>query len=240
MDFCYVWLRRLAGNGAEGFDRPSTRSPQELTGNVTQDRGLEHFTEGLSTVYSRMARALKPGAPLAFTYHHNKLDAYCAVGVAILDAGLVCSASLPCPAEMGGSIHIHGTSSSIIDTVFVCRNSGTTPESWLFDTPERLVEIVGEDLAQLASTGRTPTYGDTRCIVLGHLTRMAVWVLRDGWEGFRPTAAKIAAVRERMTGYGDPDRLARPAPPAEPHADLPLFSCRTTGTGDEAHGAVSF
>ena len=240
MDFCYVWLRRLAGNEAEGFDRPSTRSAQELTGNVTQNRGLEHFTEGLSTVYSRMARALKPGAPLGFTYHHNKLDAYCAVGVAILDAGLVCSASLPCPAEMGGSIHIHGTSSSIIDTVFVCRNSGTTPESWLFDTPERLVEIVGEDLVHLASTGRTPTYGDTRCIVLGHLTRMAVWVLRDGWEGSRPTAEKIAIVRERITGYGDPDRLARQVPPAEPHADLPLFSCRTTGTGDDVHGAVSF
>ena len=48
MDFCYVWLRRLAGSDAEGFDRPSTRSPQELTGNVTQERGLEHFTEGLS------------------------------------------------------------------------------------------------------------------------------------------------------------------------------------------------
>ncbi len=240
MDFCYVWLRRLVGNEAEGFDRPTTRSPQELTGNVTQDRGLEHFTEGLATVYSRMARALKPGAPLAFTYHHNKLDAYCAVGVAILDAGLVCSASLPCPAEMGGSIHIHGTSSSIIDTVFVCRNSGTTPESSLFDTPERLVEIVGEDLTQLASTGRTPTYGDTRCIVLGHLTRMAVWVLRDGWEGSRPTAGKIAAVRERMTGYGDPGRLALGISPAEPHADLPLFSRRTTGTGDEVHGAVSF
>ena len=240
MDFCYVWLRRLVGNEPEGFDRPSTRSPQELTGNVTQDRGLEHFTEGLSTVYSRMARALKPGAPLAFTYHHNKLDAYCAVGVAVLDAGLVCSASLPCPAEMGGSIHIHGTSSSIIDTVFVCRKSGTTPKNWLFDSPERLIEIVGEDLAHLASTGRAPTYGDTRCIVLGHLTRMAIWVLRNGWEGSRPTSEKIAAVRERIAGYGDPDRLARRAPPAEAHVDLPLFSRRNTGTGDEVHGAVSF
>ena len=27
MDFCYVWLRRLVGNKAEGFNRPSTRSP---------------------------------------------------------------------------------------------------------------------------------------------------------------------------------------------------------------------
>ena len=71
-----------------------------------------------------MARALKPGAPLVFTYHHNKLEAYYAIGVAILDAGLACTAALPCPAEMGGSIQIHGTASSIIDTVFVCPHIG--------------------------------------------------------------------------------------------------------------------
>ena len=120
MDFCYAWLRRLVGSEAEGFDRPSTRSADELTGNATQARGLVHFTEGLSAVYCSVARALKPDAPLAFTFHHNKIEAYYAVGVAILDADSL-HATLPCPAEMGGSIHIHGTGSSIIDTVFVCR-----------------------------------------------------------------------------------------------------------------------
>ena len=74
MDFCYVWLRRLAGNKSEGFWRPSTRTEEELTGNVTKSRGLAHFTEGLSRVYRHMAKALKPGAPLAFTYHHNKFE----------------------------------------------------------------------------------------------------------------------------------------------------------------------
>ena len=108
MDFCYVWLRRLVGNEADGFERALTRSLDELNGNVTRNHGLDHFTEGLSAAYSRMAQALKPGAPLAFTYHHNKLETYHAVGVAILDADLVVSATLPCPAEMGGSIHIHG------------------------------------------------------------------------------------------------------------------------------------
>ena len=136
MDFCYVWLRRLVGHEADGFERRTTRSPQELTGNATQARGLDHFSEGLSAVYTRMSRALKTGSPLAFTFHHNKLEAYSAVGIAILDAGLVCSASLPCPAEMGGSIHIHGTASSIIDTVFVCRSTGTVPSRWLARTPE--------------------------------------------------------------------------------------------------------
>ncbi len=191
MDFCYVWLRRLVGEAAEGFDRLSTRAAEELTGNVTQSRGLNHFTEGLAKVYSCMAKALKPGAPLAFTYHHNKLEAYYAVGVAILDAGLTCSASLPCPAEMGGSIHIHGTSSSIIDTVFVCRDQGETPRQWLFENSNQLVDIVAHDLDQLSETGREPTLGDTRCVLFGHLTRMAIWNLRKSWDCSLSTDQKL-------------------------------------------------
>ena len=106
MDFCFAWLRRLIGSEAEGFDRESTRALDELTVNRHGGRDLAHFTEGMAQVFTAMARALKPGAPLAFTYHHNKLEAYHSIGVAILDAGLTCSATLPCPAEMGGSIHI--------------------------------------------------------------------------------------------------------------------------------------
>ncbi len=124
MDFCYVWLRRLVGSDDAAFVNHTTRSANELTGNVTMGRDLAHFTAGLSAVFCRMSAALKPGSPLAFTYHHNRIDAYYPVGVAILDTGLTCSASLPCPAEMGGSIHIHNTDSSIIDTVFVCRSTG--------------------------------------------------------------------------------------------------------------------
>ena len=207
MDFCYVWLRRLAGHRAEGFERRSTRSPQELTGNTTQARGLDHFTAGLSAVYSRMARALKTGSPLAFTFHHNKLEPYSAVGIAILDAGLVCSASLPCPAEMGGSIHIHGTASSIIDTVFVCRSTGTVPGRWLASTPEGIAAIVAEDVALLKAAGRTPTRGDTRCIVFGHLTRLAVWNLRLGWDATLPTVRKIAAFEDSVARLGAPDSI---------------------------------
>lgn len=207
MDFCYVWLRRLVGTEAEGFDLPSTRHTDELTGNVTKDRGLDHFTEGLARVYTQMAHALKPGAPLAFTYHHNKLDAYFAVGVAILDAGLTCSASLPCPAEMGGSIHIHGTSSSIVDTVFVCRDRGKAPRQWLFDSAEELAAIVARDLAHLTEAGRKPTQGDTRCIVFGHLTRMAVWNLRQNWEQDRPTDEKLELFAEAVVNLADPDQL---------------------------------
>lgn len=207
MDFCYVWLRRLVGSEPEGFDRGSTRNAEELTGNVTQLRGLDHFTEGLARVYSLMAEALKPGAPLAFTYHHNKVEAYFAVGVAILDAGLTCSASLPCPAEMRGSIHIHGTASSIVDTVFVCRDRGHAPRQWLFRSAEQLEAIVARDLAQLTESGWTPTQGDTRCIVFGHLTRMAVWNLRERWDRNVPTKEKLARFEGTITKLADPEHL---------------------------------
>ena len=225
MDFCYVWLRRLVGDGAEGFWRPSTRTEEELTGNATRSRDLAHFTRGLSRIYRHTAAALKPGAPFVFTYHHNRLDAYHAVGVAVLDAALTCSGSFPCPAEMGGSIHIHGTASSIVDTVFVCRASGHVPRRWLFASADELEPIVAEDLAQLAAAGRRATAGDTRCIVFGHLTRMAVWNLREGWDAALPTAGKLGLFAEALRRLPDPgellDRLAG-APPASAPAGPPL------------------
>ena len=207
MDFCYVWLRRLAGDKSEGFWRPSTRTEEELTGNVTKSRGLAHFTNGLSRVYLHMAKALKPGAPLAFTYHHNKLDAYYAIGVAILDAGLTCSASFPCPAEMGGSIHIHGTASSIVDTVFVCRDTGHTPCEWLFASGDELAPIVASDLAQLTEAGRKPTTGDTRCIIFGHLTRMAIWNLRKGWDAEQPVDEKLGRFADAVCDLADHEEV---------------------------------
>ena len=230
MDFCYVWLRRLVGNESEGFWRPSTRTDEELTGNITRSRGLPHFTEGLARVYRHMAEALKPGAPLAFTYHHNKLEAYYAVGVAILDAGLTCSASLPCPAEMGGSIHIHGTASSIVDTVFVCRDTGQTPREWLFDSADQLAIIVARDLSQLAESGRKPTTGDTRCIIFGHLTRMAIWNLRKTWDDSLLTDEKIERFAKAARTLADPEALLdglRPDTQVCAPAG-PLFSAATT------------
>ena len=240
MDFCYAWLRRLLGSEVEGLERESTRSAQELTGNLTQDRDLSHFAEGLSAVYTGMARALKPGAPLAFTYHHNRIDAYFAVGVAILDAGLVCSASLPCPAEMSGSIHIHGTASSIVDTVLVCRTTGKTRRRWLFDDARGLARIVADDLVQFTRAGRVPTQGDTRCITFGHLTRMAIWRLRQTWKREWPMPEKLAAFAETVAALGAVDEvLGLLAEKRVAEAAPPIYAQSASSRG-EPFDAVSF
>ena len=202
MDFCYVWLRKLAKGDHPEFVSPTTRNAGELTGNINMGRDLAHFTEGISKTLSRAVVRLKPGSPLAFTYHHNKLDAYVPLAVAILDSGLVCSASLPCPAEMGASIHINGTGSSVIDTVFVSRSTGRIPRRWIVDTPEGIANLIRDEIESLACGGLNATQGDIRCIAHGHLTRLAIWNLRQGWDATAPVLTRMNAVREWFSAFG--------------------------------------
>jgi len=207
MDFCYVWLRRLIDGHGGCFQATSTRSAEELTGNLTMDRGLDHFTQGISDVFCRMAKALKPGAPLVFTYHHNTLDAYRPICVGILDAGLTCSASLPCPAEMGASIHISGTGSSILDTVFVCRSTGRVPRRWIAATADEVADLVQADVSDLKEGGVKVTKGDLRCIIFGHLIRLAVWELRQAWQKNGPVEEKLARVEAHIQKGGGPSAV---------------------------------
>ena len=202
MDFCYVWLRRLVGNSSPAFAGLSTRNSEELTGNENMGRDIGHFTEGLSKTFQRMAKALKPGHPLVFTYHHNDIKAYIPIAVAMMDSGLTCSASLPCPAEMSASIHISGTGSSIIDTIFVCRSTGTVPRHWLSETPAGVAGLIRSDLVKLKLGNVKPSQGDIRCIAYGHLIRLAVWSLRKGWNKERKIADRIASVDQWIKQFG--------------------------------------
>jgi putative DNA methylase len=149
-----------------------------------------------------MAKALKPGSPLTFTYHHNDIKAYYPIAVAILDAGLTCSASLPCPAEMGASIHIKGTGSSIIDTVFVCRSTGSVPRRWIPESPIGVADLVANDLEKLAAGDLKTTLGDIKCIAYGHLIRLAIWHLRIGWDEHQQIEKRINKVGSWLKQFG--------------------------------------
>jgi len=207
MDFCYVWLRRLVGANVDAFKLKSTRNANELTGNITMDRGLSHFTEGMSDVFSRMTTALKSGSPFVFTYHHNRIDAYYPIAVAMLDAGLTCTASLPCPAEMGGSIHISGTSSSVVDTIFVCRTTGSVRTHYLVDNAQAIAALVKSDLAALRESDYLPTRGDTRCVIFGHLIRLAVWKLRGSWDRAQSSEDKLRAIKKQVNSLGGAEAI---------------------------------
>lgn len=196
MDFCHVWLRRLVGSDLPAFHEKGAHRDGDLTGNETLDRGLEHFAAGLSEVFCRMAGALKPGRPLVFTYHHNELEAYRPVVAALLDAGLSCTRVLPCPAEMGGSIHIHKTESSIVDSVFVCRQMEDAQSPADASILPELLERISTDLEDLRQGSLEPSMGDTRCITYGHLARLAIARLQSYWDPDASCEEKLERVQE--------------------------------------------
>jgi len=132
-------------------------------------------------------------------------DAYQAVAMAILDAGLISTASLPCPAEMAASIHIQGTSSSIVDTVFVCRERGTMRCAWRFENADDLAQLMTREMDELCAAGMKPTVGDTRCIAFGHITRMVIWVLRKDWDPSWPTVRKLTTIQSAMDAIATVD-----------------------------------
>lgn len=193
MDFCYVWLRiGLLGDRQE-FTSPLTRNAQELTGNVTLGRGLEHFTDGLSAVFTNFAAALKPHAPFVFTYHHNDPSAYRPLIVSILDAGLDCTATLPAAAEMSASLHIARTGSSILDSVFVCREVAIS-------TPKKpLDQVLMNDALAMKDGGVKVTLGDLRCLAAGHVARMAINQLRADWDRSLPVSERLTRASECVT-----------------------------------------
>ena len=182
MDFCYVWLKQLVNDIDPAFIKQSTRNVEELTINANMGRGIDHFTEGLSAIFQHMAKALKPGSPLAFTYHHNTIEAYLPIATAILDSiHLICSASLPCPGENGGINSYQSTKSSIIDTLFICRSDGSIPEEAITRSPEVIAEFVKDDISKLESSKIKVTIGDKRCMIYGHLIRLAIRFLSKSW-----------------------------------------------------------
>jgi adenine-specific DNA methylase len=214
MDFCYVWLRQALEEEFAEFRPETTRTSEDLTGNKTLKRGLEHFAEGLSEVFRRYARALKEGAPFVFTYHHNKVGAYAPLVVAMLDADLRCAAVLPAPGEMEASLHINCTGSSILDSVFVCRRE-THGDGTVCLGEGDVEELLVENLRRVAAGGVRVSDGDARCLFSGHVARACVELLSGDWDPERPLPDRLRAVTEQLEALADrhgaaevPERVA--------------------------------
>jgi hypothetical protein len=186
MDFCYVWLKKILGNKLPQFSKDSTRNENELTGNNDMLRGIGHFAMGLSRVFSNVSHGLKKNAPFVFTYHHNDINAYFPIAVAILDSGLSCTKVFPCPAEMGASIHIKGTASSIVDSIFVCRKSVMPAED-----KSVIFSDLHDDIIALSTVPYMPTKGDIRCMAHGHIIKHCINANFETWKIDVPINEKI-------------------------------------------------
>ena len=210
MDFCFVWLRLALADEFPQFRQLTTRAPDELTGNATLGRGIPHFTAGLSAVFRHYADAMKPGAPFVFTFHHNDPAAYVPLVVAILDAGMACTVTYPVAAEMSASLHIAGTNSSVLDSVFVCRRAAEV--SGDYDIERSLVK----DAAAMQKAGIRVSEGDIACLMAGHIARVAINSLLGTWDYALPLGERLAAATRTIANISGsasaeslPSRIAR-------------------------------
>ena len=209
LDYLWAWLRRLIPDEPELAAFEHTRSDAEATGNKTAGRELEHYAEALSGVYCAAARALKPGQPFIFTFHDNDPDAYGAIVVALLDSGLVPMRTIGCPSEMRGSIHINGSGSSRVDTVFVLRKPPA-----VLPAPRAIADLVTEQISHLQRAGLHVSDGDTRCLTYGVLAEAATRNLRDNWDAELPVRDRVertCSELRQLAAQHDAHRAAEPA-----------------------------
>ena len=54
-----------------------------------------------------------------------------------------------------------------------------------------------------------PTQGDTRCIVFGHLIRLAAWNLRSAWNSKSSVADRMAKVQNWARDFGGADTVIK-------------------------------
>ncbi len=198
IEFCYVWLRRVLSDEHPEFRRETTRTADELTGNGTAGRGLAGFTDGLAAVFSAFANALNPSAPFVFTFHHNDPQAYEPLVVAVLDAGLTCTAVLPAAAEMAAALHIAGTSSSELDAVFVCRRERRSPVAEDAGDAD-VLDMLRSDMDAMSDAGLRSRRGDARCLLAGHIAADAIKRLATGWVQSHPLEQHMEAASAQLS-----------------------------------------
>jgi hypothetical protein len=68
--------------------------------------------------------------------------------------------------------------------------------------PSHIARLVEADLANLRRGDLKPTRGDIRCIAYGHLVRMAMWTLKNGWNPSLSAQEKLDSVADAVAGLG--------------------------------------
>src|SRR5262249_14602432 len=107
------------------------------------------------------------------------------------------------------SIHISGTGSSVVDTIFVCRAPGTCPIGKASPKPAAVAALVQQDCGLLRAGGVEPTAGDVRCILFGQLIRLAIMQLRPTWRVALSVEERLEKVATWVAEFGGPSAVER-------------------------------
>ncbi len=149
-NIAYSELARFFGPWLNCLDVLDQREQQDiLTNSLVANRAragsVERYTEGLGKAFGEMARVLKPGGIVAFSYRHTDAPAWHALAEAIACTDLRITKVLPMPGEAGNGLHAQGDR-GLWDAVFVLRHGqGPVPA---LRVSEREIEEVHAEVAE--------------------------------------------------------------------------------------------
>jgi len=116
-EFFLPWLRDFGMVVDEGVDRVLLDS---LVSERGDDDSVATYTQGLQAAFGEVARVLKPGGLMVFSYRHILPEAWASLAEAVWPHPLRCTRVLPMPGEAGVGLHAHD-GAGLWDAVFVFR-----------------------------------------------------------------------------------------------------------------------
>ncbi len=126
-DFFYVWLKRTVGDlYPELFMTPLTPKEEELVADTVRRGGSmeaakQWFEEGLTQAFREIARVLKDDGIAVIVFAHKSVEAWDAIINALLNAGLMMTASWPVKTEMGMRLRGQASAALLSSVLMVCR-----------------------------------------------------------------------------------------------------------------------
>jgi len=157
-DFFYVWLKRSIGDlYPDLFSTPLTPKSNELVAYSNIEGGFEiakkRFEEGLKKAFQEIHRVLKLNGIAVIVYAHKSTEGWETVINALLDSGLVITASYPLNTEMQSRLRASESAALSSSIYIVARKIKKEGTGFYNDVKEELKQYLNKKLDLLWKEG---------------------------------------------------------------------------------------
>jgi len=157
-DFFYVWLKRSIGYlYPDLFTTPLTPKTKELVADPVRrgnsEEAKRYFESGMMQAFKEIYRVLKPNGIVIVVYAHKTTEGWESMINALLDSGLVPTASWPIHTELNRRLRAKESAALASSIYIVARKVKKQGIGWFEEVQEELEEYLTKKLDHLWEQG---------------------------------------------------------------------------------------